>query len=1047
VPKKIIMTVKKLLLFAFALILSFAKAQTLNYHKEDPRLLEGFDETKAISELKQKGLDPAEYLENEKRLYKVRRAKELGIKPSVIANPHPHNAKYINLTPQITSSCPNSDFSQVNFTNWTGNTWELPLAGTNDWTTVPVWVVGTMGVVNDVLDHGGAGWAPASVPTPNRHVILTTPPTNNNPATGPVIGYDSIAINPVTNLADIPLQPPGATTSLRLGNANIGYATTSNAETEQIIYSMFVSPSTTQFTYQYAVVLNNPGGGHLTNEQPFFEITVKDASGNQIGGPCGRYLVTTDLASDTSYHFITQTGNSYNNFCNIYYKNWTTVTIDLSAQMGTNITVEFRTADCSRTGHFGYAYLDAYCGSLVGTASGLCGGIGTAVLNAPPGFSSYQWYGPPMGTVLIPGATAETYSTSTVAVGDTFIVKMVSPSGCNSSIKIGIAGSDIVASYSATPSCEGGSTGSASAAIAGGGNFSYTWTNSSAVVVANTPNANNLPTGTYSVHIVDNTGVCPPKDTSVKVLVTHPALQTTTATLCGTQVLLTAPPNAPYTWYNNANVNTGITTQTIVATGSGGEHYTCTYKDPATGCLDSLKTSFNQISIGFSASPSPACHGGNNGSIVLTPDSANTYTAFDWTVNGGGHPNGTPDGGGPMLYDSLLSGGTYTVAIHPTGNTTCTFTTSVNVSQAGLTVPPPVTVKGCAGDTINVVPGVAPGSTHHWYHNSTPLASPYFNASPLPLSGPLNVNGIIYTDSVYSAAPNFCVSVYKVTVKTQSFNAAISQMEAIPCHNDSTGSIKASATGEVNGPLGHPYIFNWTFPAPYTSPGTITLGSTPPQSNTQAGLHGGIYSVTIRSGNCVVTKTLSLVNPAPLGKDTLYTFYCPKDDSALIHVTDYGHSPYTWVKNHIVVPGYINDSIWVKVGDVGLYQTAYLDHGCKDTASVLVTFPSWHALVPDTLVNVFTPNGDGKNDMFYPFYGRKYNEHDVEKQTDFYNIYIYNRWGKLVFQSDSYMNAWTGNDHGEAQDDGTYYFIVKYKSNCGTKADIITKKGFVQLLR
>ncbi|HWY38882.1 MAG TPA: gliding motility-associated C-terminal domain-containing protein, partial [Bacteroidia bacterium] len=561
-----------------------------------------------------------------------------------------------------------------------------------------------------------------------------------------------------------------------------------------------------------------------------------------------------------------------------------------------------------------------------------------------------------------------------------------------------------------------------------------------------------------TVFIHDITGHCPDTVAKTVVAASPPPLTTATSQLCGTTLApaLQVPSGGlgPYSWTMNGTTTVIGTSATLSYTPAVAptDFFIVTYKDPTTGCEDSLKTTLNQVTIDFAASTSPACHGGNNGSITLNPVGTNTYTAFDWTVNGSlSHPTGTPNGGGPILYDSLLAGGTYTIVINPTGNSTCSFSLTANVSQGSLTVPPPVTVKGCPLDTIHVVPVVAPGSTHHWYQGTptTPMPNPYFNASPLNLSGSYNVNNATYTDTVYSAAPNFCVSVYKITVKQQALNvSAPVQLEGIHCHDDSSGKVKITANSETNGPIGHQYSFTWTYPSPYTSPATTTAGIAPPQSSQYAGLHPGTYTITIKSGNCVATKTINLVNPAPLGPDTINTFYCPKDDSALIVATERGLAKYTWVKNHVAVPNYNNDSIWVPTGNVGNYEVAYLVGGCKDTGKVLITYPSWHALTPDTLVNVFTPNDDKKNDVFYPFYSRKHNEHDIDKQAEYYHIDIYDRWGKLVFQSDEYLQGWTGsNMSSHTSDDGTYYFIVKYKSNCSTKADIVTKRGYVQLLR
>lgn len=84
--------------------------------------------------------------------------------------------------------------------------------------------------------------------------------------------------------------------------------------------------------------------------------------------------------------------------------------------------------------------------------------------------------------------------------------------------------------------------------------------------------------------------------------------------------------------------------------------------------------------------------------------------------------------------------------------------------------------------------------------------------------------------------------------------------------------------------------------------------------------------------------------------------------------------------------------------------------------------------------NIFTPNGDGKNDIFSI----------AINHTDSYSISIYNRWGTKEFESQSPNISWDGRDDaGVEQSDGVYYYIIK--SNCGGKE--YDKQGFIHLLR
>jgi gliding motility-associated-like protein len=66
--------------------------------------------------------------------------------------------------------------------------------------------------------------------------------------------------------------------------------------------------------------------------------------------------------------------------------------------------------------------------------------------------------------------------------------------------------------------------------------------------------------------------------------------------------------------------------------------------------------------------------------------------------------------------------------------------------------------------------------------------------------------------------------------------------------------------------------------------------------------------------------------------------------------------------------------------------------------------------------NVFTPNGDGTNDLF------------SIKSTGVKSAegYIYNRWGQLLYSWDVLKISWDGKaSNGEDCPDGTYYYLIK----------------------
>ena len=94
-----------------------------------------------------------------------------------------------------------------------------------------------------------------------------------------------------------------------------------------------------------------------------------------------------------------------------------------------------------------------------------------------------------------------------------------------------------------------------------------------------------------------------------------------------------------------------------------------------------------------------------------------------------------------------------------------------------------------------------------------------------------------------------------------------------------------------------------------------------------------------------------------------------------------------------------------------------------------------------TLPNVFTPNGDGDNDLFTPILPFRY-----IKSID---INIYNRWGQIMFHTIDPMINWDGKDqttHGECPD-GVYYYICTVNEIRVNGVQPVTLKGFLQLIR
>ncbi len=103
--------------------------------------------------------------------------------------------------------------------------------------------------------------------------------------------------------------------------------------------------------------------------------------------------------------------------------------------------------------------------------------------------------------------------------------------------------------------------------------------------------------------------------------------------------------------------------------------------------------------------------------------------------------------------------------------------------------------------------------------------------------------------------------------------------------------------------------------------------------------------------------------------------------------------------------------------------------------SIEVSFDPCHPAL--SMPNVFTPNGDGTNDVFHPVH--------IEN-IQVLSFVVYDRWGIQSYYSKDNEITWDGNNrHKERVDAGTYFWVLRYTQNGNGK--LLTWKGAVQLMR
>jgi gliding motility-associated-like protein len=119
----------------------------------------------------------------------------------------------------------------------------------------------------------------------------------------------------------------------------------------------------------------------------------------------------------------------------------------------------------------------------------------------------------------------------------------------------------------------------------------------------------------------------------------------------------------------------------------------------------------------------------------------------------------------------------------------------------------------------------------------------------------------------------------------------------------------------------------------------------------------------------------------------------------------------------------IFDSIFWSTGETtqsivadssGIYSVRVVNaDNCDDEDQVEIVVEDFADFKP---VDVFTPNGDGINDLW------------TIEDIDAYRpvvVTVFNRWGDKVFSSNDYRNTWDGKYDGEYLPEGTYYYVVE----------------------
>jgi gliding motility-associated-like protein len=670
---------------------------------------------------------------------------------------------------------------------------------------------------------------------------------------------------------------------------------------------------------------------------------------------CGGDSIQLLATGATNYLWTPSTGLDFNNIANP----------NASPSSTTTYTVTGTTSGCSASETITVNYTSAINLSVTPTNPSICSGD-TLQLTAS-GATVFSW-SPSASlsdtSIANPLAFPATSTTFTI-IGNT--------GSCFDTISyiVTVSTTPNVTINPATPGiCSGDSI-----QLTASGASSFSWTPTAGLSSSTIDNPWASPSGSITYIVTGTTGLC--SDTaSVTVNVsTTPNISITPSTplICsGDSVQLTASGASSYSWtpatgLSQVNINNPFAspsdTTTYVVTGTTGA---CSASSTVTVYVNPTPV------VTVTPLSDTICSGQ---STLLTAVGANTYV---WTPTLGlSNPNVYNPTANPT------SSTTYTVS-GTTLNCSNTATVTITVNAVPSVSITPSAPAICSGDSVQLTATGA--STYIW--------SPATGLDQTVIADPQASPGATTTYTVTGTTLG-CSDSDLVTVTVNPIPVVIATA--------ANQTICEGASVELNASGANTY--SWT-PVASLNSSTISNPLATPTTTTT-------YTVIGSSTSCTGSDAVTInVTDSPditylVGQES-----CDGANDAYINITITGGLlPYVTSWN----TGENTEDL--SALSSGSYIVTVTDsNGCAASKNFDIDPTGISCYEPHVYVpNIFSPNGDGNNDVLY-IHGQRVTE--VE-------MYIYDRWGEKVFATGDLTKGWDGTFRGKNCDPGVFYYFLK----------------------
>lgn len=471
----------------------------------------------------------------------------------------------------------------------------------------------------------------------------------------------------------------------------------------------------------------------------------------------------------------------------------------------------------------------------------------------------------------------------------------------------------------------------------------------------------------------------------------------------GTPVVYNAPFVSPLSYsFTGLNANGQNCTVNVAFSDAQSCIGSRNYPAPA-GCVPC------DLSIDGVEVDSTSCNGGCDGRITIT--ASGSQGPFIYSINNGATTQSS------NIFNNICAG-TYTVWVRDAGGPAgvCMQTQIVTLHQPNPISATETNVDTDCGTCFGEIDVDASGGNGNFQYS-------------------IDNGGTFQTSDLFD---NLCIGTYTILVEDE--NQCQSTVSAVidalngpvitsvqtvntSCPNSCDGSVTISSTNTTE----------------FSIDGGMNFQTSPTFNN----LCSGTFSIVVSDGlGCEDQGTATIQNPPHI--PVSFTFDPPRptiyDPTVNFYNSTPGTNSYIWTIDTLATYSGPNVSHTFPPQE-DTYEVcleATDQNGCSDIFCQYVSVydePTFY--VP----NAFTPNGDGKNDIFSII--------SIGIDPSTFEILIFNRWGNLIFESDDMKFEWDGITHREPNSSKAQIDVYVYRvRGVGyITQEIYEKRGHITVLR